>query len=87
MSTEINPAVVPSAAPAAPSKAGRKSLSKTGSAPKIEAGTSILLRMPPAAAAALRDIAKKEERTITTVALRAFRRYFEQEHGIKLDIE
>lgn len=66
---------------------GRKSLSKTGTGSKTEAGTSILLRMPPAAAAILRDIAKKEERTITTVALRAFRQYFESEHGVKIDTE
>lgn len=82
MSTETT-----AATPVTPSKAGRKSLSKAGTAPKTEPGTSILLRMPPAAAIALRDIAKKEERTITTVAMRAFRRYFETEHGIKVDID
>lgn len=73
--------------PASTSTRGRKSLSKTGTGSKTEPGTSILLRMPPAAAAILRDIAKKEERTITTVALRAFRQYFESEHGVKIDIE
>lgn len=66
---------------------GRKSLSKTGTGSKTEPGTSILLRMPPTAAQILRDIAKKEERTITTVALRAFRQYFESEHGVKIDTE
>jgi len=81
--TDTNAAAIP----AITQTKGRKSLSKTGTGSKTEPGTSILLRMPPAAAAILRDIAKKEERTITTVALRAFRQYFESEHGVKIDTE
>jgi hypothetical protein len=39
-------------------------------------GTSILLRLPPEVALELRRIAKLEERTITTIALRSLRLYF-----------
>ncbi|MCY2939680.1 MAG: hypothetical protein NTV55_15160 [Planctomycetota bacterium] len=50
-------------------------------------GTSILLRLPPAVAMELRRIAKKEERTITTIALRALRLYFKTEHSIDISAE
>lgn len=50
-------------------------------------GTSILLRLPPAVATELRRIAKLEERTITTIALRALRLYFKQEHGVMVDLD
>ncbi len=50
-------------------------------------GTSILLRLPPQVAMDLRRIAKLEERTITTIALRALRMYFKQEHGVLMDLE
>jgi hypothetical protein len=51
---------------------------------EITKGTSILLRLPPAVAAELRRIAKKEERTITTIALRL---YFKTEHSIEINAE
>jgi hypothetical protein len=35
----------------------------------------------------LRRIAKLEERTITTIALRALRLYFKQEHGVMVDLD
>jgi hypothetical protein len=54
---------------------------------EITKGTSILLRLPPAVAAELRRIAKKEERTITTIALRALRLYFKTEHSIEINAE
>lgn len=47
-------------------------------------GTSILLRLSSTMAAELRRIAKKEERSITTVASRAIRQYFKTEHNIEL---
>lgn len=50
-------------------------------------GTSILLRLPPAVATELRRIAKLEERTITTIALRALRLYFKQEHGVMVELD
>lgn len=52
---------------------------------KTEETSSLLLRLPPSVNAALRTTAKKEERTITTVAVRALRMYFKNEHGIDLD--
>lgn len=55
-----------------------KNLQKNGS------GTSILLRLSPNMASELRRIAKKEERSITTVATRAIRQYFKTEHGIEI---
>jgi len=45
------------------------------------------LRLPPAVAMELRRIAKKEERTITTIALRALRLYFKTEHNIEISAE
>lgn len=50
-------------------------------------GTSILLRLPPEIALELRRIAKLEERTITTIALRSLRLYFKQEHGVQVDLD
>ncbi len=50
-------------------------------------GTSILLRLPPQVAMDLRRIAKLEERTITTIALRALRLYFKTEHNIQVDLD
>ncbi len=35
----------------------------------------------------LRRIAKLEERTITTIALRALRLYFKAEHNIQVDLD
>jgi predicted transcriptional regulator len=60
---------------------------KTSSRGETTKGTSILLRLPPAVAAELRRIAKKEERTITTIALRALRLYFKTEHNIDVTAE
>jgi predicted transcriptional regulator len=51
---------------------------------KTASGTSILLRLSSAMAAELRRIAKKEERSITTVASRAIRQYFKTEHNIEI---
>jgi predicted transcriptional regulator len=47
-------------------------------------GTSVLLRLPNNMATELRRIAKKEERSITTVAIRAIRQYFKTEHNIEI---
>jgi len=54
---------------------------------KSENGTSILLRLPTNLATELRRISKKEERTITTVAIRAIRMYFKAEHNIEISNE
>jgi hypothetical protein len=51
---------------------------------RSSSGTQILLRLTPEVAATLRSVAKKEERTITAVALRALREYFKQNHQIEL---
>lgn len=50
-------------------------------------GTSILLRLPCNMASELRRIAKKEERSITIVAIRALRGYFKSEHNIEIPTE
>ena len=53
-------------------------------ADKTASGTSIMLRLSPTMATELRRIAKKEERSITTVASRAIRQYFKTEHNIEI---
>lgn len=43
-------------------------------------GNSILLRMSPVLAEALRTISKREERTLTTIMSRAFKEYIKTNH-------
>lgn len=47
-------------------------------------GTSILLRLSPELASTVRQVAKKEERTITTIIVRALREYFKAHHDIDI---
>jgi hypothetical protein len=47
-------------------------------------GTSILLRLSPEHASTVRQVAKKEERTITTIIVRALREYFKAHHDIDI---
>lgn len=51
---------------------------------RSSSGTQILLRLSPEVAATLRRVAKTEERTITTVALRALKNYFKSEHNLEV---
>lgn len=48
---------------------------------KSNTGNSILLRLNPELAAALRTISKREERTLTTVMSRAFRDYIAKNYS------
>jgi len=58
-----------------------KEISISGKADrKTNGGNSILLRLSPSMAEALRTIAKREERTLTTVMSRAFRDYIAKNH-------
>ena len=54
---------------------------------RYKSGSSILLRLPNEFASTLRRVAKQEERNITTIALRAFRLYFKEEHNIEVKEE
>lgn len=45
----------------------------------MEKHTAITLRIPPDVHERLKDRAKREQRTVTTVALRAFQQYLETE--------
>lgn len=47
-------------------------------------GTSFLLRLTPEIANTVRQVAKKEERTITTIIVRALREYFKAHHDIDI---
>ena len=47
-------------------------------------GTSILLRLSPEHASTVRQVAKKEERTLTTIVIRALRDYFKAHHDIDI---
>lgn len=49
--------------------------------------SDVFLRIPLHICATLKKVAKKEERKITAVAIRALRHYFAKEHGITLDNE
>lgn len=55
---------------------------------KSSNGNSILLRLNPDLASALRTISKREERTLTTVMSRAFREYIAKNYSdIKISNE
>ena len=49
--------------------------------------SSILLRLPLSVAQALRACSKKEERTLTTIATRALKMYFKNEHNLEVTAE
>ena len=48
-------------------------------------GSDVFLRIPIKLNEHLRLVAKKEERKITTVAVRALKYYFKHEHGVIIE--
>ncbi len=66
----------------------KKQATATNTEDRKSNGNSILLRMSPVLADALRTISKREERTLTTIMSRAFKDYIKTNHpDIKSDIE
>lgn len=59
----------------------KKQLSISGNNDRKTTGNSILLRMNPSLANALRVISKREERTLTTIMSRALKEYIKTNHS------
>ena len=65
--------------------ANSKQISINGSTEnKKSTGNSILLRLSPRMAEEVRNTAKREERTITTVVTRALKHYIKSEYQIEI---